>query len=485
MSRWPPALPWLLMIAGIILAAGCAGPSEKAWPGADAAANPSAAAPMFAADVYRKCEPSVVPLGFARKDAADPKTTHTEYGTGVIVHEDGYILTNAHILRRGGDGAAGIRGRDYPCRIVAVDEMRDLAILKIDAEKPLAPIQFGRSSSLVPGEQIVTIGSPFGVGLSVTTGIVAAVNRSTMSEYTNYPNMIQTNTAINPGSSGGPLLSASGEMVGLNTTSKTGANDMGYAIPVDRVREALPEILDPERRLGFLLGLRVATEGPATVTDVAKGSPAEAAGVQAGDVVLGVGGKAVVGGIDYLFALMSCRGGEAVTLHLTRAGRTVDVAVTPAAVLPRAPDNPQNLSPGVVREYYEGTWTRLPDFATLTSKAADKTATFDIGPYRGKDYFGLRLTGYIDVPADGVWAFYLKSDDGSRLWIGDRMVVDNDGSHPLAEKRGFIPLKKGKHAIRVEYFERTEAEELMVSWEGPKVKKQAVPAGAIFSSPEK
>jgi S1-C subfamily serine protease len=483
MSRRSSALPWLLVIAGAILVAGYAGADEKASPRA-AAAKPSVTAPLSAADVYRKCEASVATLGFARKDPADPKTTHTEYGTGVLVNEAGYILTNAHILRRGGKGAAGILGRDYPCRIVAVDEMRDLAVLKIDAEQPLTPIQFGHSSTLVVGEPIVTIGSPFGVGLSVTTGVVAALNRSTKSDYTHFPNMIQTNTAINPGSSGGPLLNMRGEMIGINTTSKTGANDMGYAIPVDRICEALPEILDPEGRLGFVLGLRVTTGSPAAVTDVAKGAPAEAAGVRAGDFVIGVGDAAVAGGIDYSFALMNCHAGEPLRLRLVRGDRTIDLAATPAAIPPRNPDNPPNLVPGLVREYYEGTWDRLPDFAALKPKATAKAKTFDLGPYRGKDNFALRFTGYIDVPADGIWAFYLKSDDGSRLWIGDRLVVDRDGAHPPTEKRGFILLVFGKHAIRVEYFDRTETEELVVSWEGPKVKKQAVPAGAVFTQPK-
>jgi S1-C subfamily serine protease len=215
MSRWSSALSWLLVVAGAALAAGCDGPAQRAAPGAGA--------PLSVADVYRQCAPCVVTLGFARKDPADPKTTHTERGTGVIVHEDGYILTNAHILRRGGKGAAGVRGHDYDCRIVAVDEMRDLAILKVEAGQLLTPIPFGRSSTLLVGEPIVTIGNPFGVGLSVTTGVVAALNRDTKSDYTFFPNMIQTNTAINPGCSGGPLLNARGEMIGINTTTKAGA----------------------------------------------------------------------------------------------------------------------------------------------------------------------------------------------------------------------------------------------------------------------
>jgi S1-C subfamily serine protease len=288
-----------------------------------------------AAEVYRQCKDSVVTLGFARKDAADPKTTHTEFGSGIIIHESGYVLTCCHILRHGGDGAAGIGGRDYPCRVVASDAKRDLAILKVDAGRPLSAIRLGYSRDLVVGEPIVTIGSPFGMGLSVTTGIVSALGRSTKSDFAFFPHMIQTSTPINPGTSGGPLLNSRSELVGVNATARLNANDIGFAIPVDLVRQALPEILDPEGRQGFLLGLTVATDGAATVKEVAKGSPAEAAGVRAGDAVLAVGKATVANGVEFYFALMDARGGQPLALRILRDGQTVDLTATPTKAAPK------------------------------------------------------------------------------------------------------------------------------------------------------
>jgi serine protease Do len=316
--------------------AGCESAATRPEGGA-AADRPDILRHMPAAEVYRKCKDSVVTLAFARKDAADPKTTHTEFGTGILIHEAGYILTNAHILRHGGNGAAGVQGRDHPCRVVAVDEKRDLAILKIDAGRPLAAVRLGYSRDLVVGEPIVTIGSPFGMGLAVTTGIVSALGRSTKSDFIFFRDMIQTSTPVNPGTSGGPLLSARGDLVGINTTAKMNANDIGFAIPVDRVRGALPEVLDPEGRQGFLLGLKVATDGPATVAEVAKGSPAEAAGAQAGDVVLGVGKAIVTNGVEFYFALMDVRGGEPLALRILRGGKTIDLTATPTKTQPKPP----------------------------------------------------------------------------------------------------------------------------------------------------
>jgi S1-C subfamily serine protease len=475
----------LLASVGLAAAAavGCGGP-QAGEQAALRAAQVAALGHTAAVDVYRECKDSVVNVGFRRKDEADPKTVHTEFGTGVVVHEAGYVLTNAHALRHGGSGTVGFQGGlEYPVRVVAVDDGRDLAVLKIAADRRFKPVKLGYSRDLVVGEQIVTMGNPYGMGLTVTLGIVSALGRSTKSDFTYFPQMIQTEASINPGSSGGPLLNVLGEMVGLNTTAKTGANDIGFAIPVDRIREALPEVLDPEGRFGFLLGLRVATDGSAVVTEVAAGSPAEAAGVRVGDAVMGVGPAAVASGVDFYFALLDCKAGQAVRLDLLRDGRTVQVTATPTRVELRAPDAASGLVPGLSVEYYKGTWDRVPDFASLKPADSAKAATFDLVPYKGKDRFALRFTGYVDVPADGVWAFYTRSDDGSRLLIGDRLVVDNDGAHPPIEERGFISLKAGKHAITVGFFHRTEVEVLKVLWEGPGIKKQEVPASAFFTRP--
>ena len=262
-------------------------------------------------EVYQACKESVVNIGCSRKDEADPSIRHTEYASGVILHPAGYVLTNAHLLRKGGDLAAGFAGsKDYHAHVVAVDETRDLAVLKLDADHRFKPIRLGRSRGLLVGERVVTMGNPFGMGLTVAEGIVSAIGRSTKSEYTFYPDMIQTDATTNPGSSGGPLLNVSGEMVGINATKNLKADNIAFAIPADRIRESLPGILAVEGRYGFVLGIEVATEGPARVTSVAAGSPAEAGGVRVGDVIRRVGKENVACGLDFHFALWCSIAGQ-------------------------------------------------------------------------------------------------------------------------------------------------------------------------------
>lgn len=152
----------------------------------------------------------------------------------------------------------------------------------------------------------------------------------------------------------------------------------------------------------------------------------------------------------------------------------------PAKVEPLAPDAVEGLQAGLLREYYTGQWDALPDFAALKPAETGKADTFDLGPYAGREGFALRFTGYFEAPADGNYAFHVASDDGSRLWVGDRLVVDNDGLHGPREKRGFIPLKAGKHPITVAFFEGGGAESLKVSWEGPGIPKAPIPATALF-----
>jgi len=475
------AVPLMLAVLAAALAAGCATP-HGAGDAAARRARLEALRRTAAADAYENCRDSAVNIGVKRPDPAKPGNHIIEFGSGVVLTETGYILTNAHAFRRGGACAAGFhKGKEYPGRLVALDEQRDLAIIKIKPEAPLKPMRLGRSADLVVGEQIVTMGNPFGMGLTVTYGITSAIGRGTKSDYTYFPEMIQTSASINPGSSGGPLLNVFGECVGINTTAKTGANDIGFAIPMDRIREALPDVLAPEGRFGFVLGLALETDGPARVKAVVPGSPAEAAGVRAGDIIFRAGKAAVGSAVDFCLALMGCRGGQSLPLAVLRDGRTVDITVALATIEPRAPETVAAPVPGLVCDFYEGPWDVLPDFTSLKPAATTKVETFDLGKYKGRDTFALRFTGCVAVPADGVYAFYLTSDDGSRLYIGDRLVVDNDGLHQPTTRRGFIPLKAGKHAITVAYFERSDAEELKVAWEGPGVKKQPIPAAALSS----
>ena len=435
-------------------------------------------------EVFEACKDSVVNIGCSRRDEKDPNTPHTEYASGVVVHPAGFVLTNGHVLRHGGDVAVGFEGgKDYPARPVALDETGDLALLKIEAGSRLKPIRFGRSRGLLVGERVVTMGNPLGMGMTVAEGIVSAIGRSTQSEYTFYPDMIQTDATTNPGSSGGPLLNVSGEMVGLNTTKNLQADNIAFAIPADRIRESLPRLLDVEGRYGFVLGMDVADDGPARVAKVVAGSPAEAGGVRVGDVVTRLGSENVASALDFCLALIERRGGEALPVQVLREGKFVALTVTPTKVEPRAAETVAGLRPGLGRSFYEGDWEALPDFSALKAAQTDRAETFGLGPYAGRDDFGLRLTGYIEVPADGIYAFYTTSDDGSRLHVGDRLVVDNDGLHPPREVRGFVSLKKGTHRITVTFFERSGGETLEVRWGGPGLPKAPIPASVLSSPP--
>jgi hypothetical protein len=175
------------------------------------------------------------------------------------------------------------------------------------------------------------------------------------------------------------------------------------------------------------------------------------------------------------------------TVIIQNASGLSSSATDPAATLTvmarpsyRQPDAPANVVNGLNYAYYEGYWERMPNFDSLAEVKRGTVATFDISPRNRTDGFGFKFAGYVQVPQDGVYRFYTTSDDGSRLYIGNTLVVDNDGLHGAQEASGTIGLKAGKHTIWVVFFEYGGDEWLTVSYEGPGVAKQAIPASALY-----
>ena len=405
-------------------------------------------------------------------------------GSGFVLNENGYILTNAHVVANTpSPDATFYNGEQYPTRLIATEENLDVALLKIDADKKFKPATFGDSNDIMIGEPIIAVGNPFGMGFTVTSGIVSALDRSAISDGpSKYTNMIQFDAAINPGNSGGALINIAGEVIGIVSSAKTDAGGMSFAIPISKTLDSMAEILDPENRYGFKLGITVDVSTAGTVSEVAEGSPAEAAGVKVGDVVTEAGGVPVKKDVDFYLALVDRKGGEELNLKLTRDGRAEDFTATLGGVPSRASEDMSVAVAGLNYEYYEGDWSELPDFDTLQPVKTGETETFSIEEYKdqAKEHFGLRFTGYIRILKDGVYGFYLASDDGSQLFIGDELVVDHDGLHGATNMRGFIPLKAGFHPIRVIYFEKTGGNSIDVAYEGPDVKKQAVPGSVLY-----
>jgi len=146
----------------------------------------------------------------------------------------------------------------------------------------------------------------------------------------------------------------------------------------------------------------------------------------------------------------------------------------------RDPENPEATTGGLNYDYYEGTWESLPDFTGLAATKFGSVVNIDLAPRNRENDFAFRFTGYIEVPADGTYTFYSKSDDGSRIDIGTTTVVNNDGMHDAVEGSGTIGLKKGKHSITITYFSHLGASVLITSWAGPGIAKQLIPATSFF-----
>lgn len=153
---------------------------------------------------------------------------------------------------------------------------------------------------------------------------------------------------------------------------------------------------------------------------------------------------------------------------------------TPSPTTLRPPDNPTNVVQGVDYRYFEGAWDKLPIFSSLPTVKKGTLPNFSLSPRARDEEFGLRFDAFVEVPADGNYRFFTRSDDGSRLWIGDTLVVENDGLHGMDEQSGTIGLKAGRHRLRVGFFDRNGGEGLEVRWEGPGLAKQLVPDARLF-----
>ena len=239
-------------------------------------------------------------------------------GTGVLIDPRGYILTNHHVV----DKVQGIvvqlfDGTSYPARVLQFDPVMDLAIIKIDADHSLAAIKVGTSSDLMVGETVITIGNAFGYENTVSVGIVSALHRDvTLSDDQVYRNLIQTDACINPGNSGGPLINVDGELIGINVAVRAGAQGIGFALPIDEVKQVATDMISSRRLVVDLArpGCRANSGSGAKrriiVSEVQPGSPAEAAGFKAGDELVRVGDLAVANALDLERGMLDVRPGH-------------------------------------------------------------------------------------------------------------------------------------------------------------------------------
>ncbi|WP_430230879.1 Do family serine endopeptidase [Nitrosomonas communis] len=265
-------------------------------------------------------------------------------GSGVIVSPEGYILTNHHVVEAASEiQVALVDGRNAKARIIGSDRESDLAVLKIDLDN-LPSITFGQSEQARVGDIVLAIGNPFGVGQTVTMGIIGALGRSQVGINT-FENFIQTDAAINPGNSGGALTDTAGNLIGINTAiySRTGGSlGIGFAIPANAAKQIMEQIIETGNVIRGWLGVsmqditpelaesfRLKKAGGALIAGVLKNGPADEAGIKPGDILLAMDGKTVADSSEMLNLVAALSPGKTVTLTILRnsSERSVKVKV--------------------------------------------------------------------------------------------------------------------------------------------------------------
>jgi Do/DeqQ family serine protease len=277
-------------------------------------------------------------------DAQDAGPQRREgLGSGVIVSADGYILTSNHVIESVDQIEIALAdSRKVRARVVGTDPETDLAVLKVELEK-LPSITFAQPEQLRVGDIVLAIGNPFGVGQTVTLGIVSGLGRSQLG-ITTFENFIQTDAAINPGNSGGALVDAGGNLVGVNTAiySETGGTQgIGYAIPVSIARQVMEQIVQKGSVTRGWIGVALQDITPelaqsfnlsvsrgVLVIQVERGSPADKAGIKPGDFLLTVNGRPVADTTTMLNLVAALPPGQEATLRLTRNQTETELAVT-------------------------------------------------------------------------------------------------------------------------------------------------------------
>jgi serine protease Do len=265
-------------------------------------------------------------FGYSRQPPADG--SHN-LGSGVVVDEDGWIVTNWHVVRRADRIKVKFAdGTEYDALYVSGDENNDLALLKIEPKKPVSFVDLALDRDPFLGETVIAVGNPFGLEQTVTKGVVSAKNRKYGDGAMQFNDILQTDAAINPGNSGGPLINTRGELVGINMAILSQAEGIGFAIPSPRVANMLARWLSPEKRARLWFGARLASErGSITVVDVQPDSPSARAGLAVGDRVGKVDNAQFRDVVRLMRHLTKKKQGDRVTLDVERDGRARKVTL--------------------------------------------------------------------------------------------------------------------------------------------------------------
>ena len=441
-----------------------------------------------AVTLIEKIRPAIVPI-FSR--AGD---SSVGAGTGVVIHEQGYILTADHVTAdREGVVIFGLTR--VPYKIVGRLPERDLALLKVTLPKPITPIPLGRSHDLRAGEPIVVGGNPGGRGMVFSQGTVNTPSMEPswpnllamtfwrdeqeheksaperMRSPGGRPNFIQFDAMSNKGNSGGALLNIRGELIGIVVQKSTKEEAVNWAIPVDRIRVWWPYFAQPEESGDVWAGLTMdPLANGAQVLDVAPGSPAAKAGIRNGDVIQKIGGAPLGSGADWVLDLFARKPGDSLSLTVLRGAETLTSTLSLEAY-PSTPaisqtDRKPGLNFAVYRNYaYRGEANLKDEFHGKTPDDTGNMPAVSVDDLktREKENFAVILEGYLEFPTSGIHRLWLGADDGARLFVDGRLVIDNGLAHPYQELSRAVRVRQGLVPVRIEYFESRGESRLTLS----------------------
>ncbi len=286
------------------------------------------------------------------RDFFDPgfeqKYKRTSLGSGVIIDgKRGLILTNAHVLAKSTTITIILNDeRKFDAQIIGADPDSDLAVLRISSKDPLPAVEMGNSDNLMIGETIIAIGNPFGFSNTVTTGVISATNRSIRTDNAVYHDFIQLDASINPGNSGGALLNINGELIGINTAIYAKAQGIGFAIPINKAKRIVSDLIQYGEVVQIWLGITVQNldkrlaqylKAPehkgVIVKEVSRKGPGLKAGIRDGDIILSVGSRSTPSIEHYHTAMKNYAKGDVIKIKLWRNNKVINVS-TKAAVFP-------------------------------------------------------------------------------------------------------------------------------------------------------
>lgn len=304
---------------------------------------------VFKRDAYPFPEDPFFDLFRPFHDFDQKKWKEQSLGSGVIISEDGYIITNNHVVEKSEDIRVILYDkRSFKGKVIGSDPKTDIAIVKISAQK-LPTVRWGNSDHLKVGEFVLAIGNPYGLSHTVTMGIISAVGRANVG-IADYEDFIQTDAAINPGNSGGPLVNINGELIGINTAifSRSGGyQGIGFAVPSNMARLVMEQLIKQGKIVRGWLGVMIQEVTPeiaqkfglrepkgALVSDITKGSPAEKAGIMRGDIIIEYDGKAISSVSNLRNSVAQTKVGSLVRIKIIRNGKEFNLNVI-VAELPK------------------------------------------------------------------------------------------------------------------------------------------------------